>query len=94
MLLGISPELILIGHTLLTEKNSHTVFFYVFFQQHVEKNMGFIRVIYANDRIIMAIRANTAKYGSLTGKNKNKKRNTYGAPGGNMAAVYPMKPRG
>ena len=47
-------------------------FFTAVFQQHVEKNMGFIRVFYANDRKIMAIRANTAKYGSLTGeRNKN-----------------------
>ena len=33
--------------------------------------MGFIRVIYANGKNNkMAIRANTAKYGSLTTKNK------------------------
>ena len=31
-------------------------------------SLGFIRVIYANDRKIMAIRANTGKYGSLTAK--------------------------
>ena len=49
--------------------------FTLFVQQHV-KNMGFIRVIYANNRKIMAIRATTAKYGSLTGKKK-----TYGVPG-------------
>ena len=38
--------------------------------------MGFIQVIYANDRKIMAIRANTAKYGSLT-----EKKQPYGVPG-------------
>ena len=42
------------------------------FFNNMSKNMGFIRVIYANDRKIMAIRANTAKYGSLTGKKKKK----------------------
>ena len=33
-------------------------------------NMGFVRVMYANDRKIMAIRANTAKYG-MTEKNSH-----------------------
>ena len=38
--------------------------------------MVFIRVIYANDRKVMAIRANTGKYGSLT-----EKKQPYGVPG-------------
>ena len=63
------------GHTPLTEKNGHTVF-YGFFSTTCRKSMGFIRVIYANDRKIMAIRANTAKYGSLT-----EKKQPYGVPG-------------
>ena len=61
---------VVFGHTPLTEKNGHTVF-YGFFSTTCRKNMGFIRVIYANDRKIMAIRANTAKYGSLTEKNSH-----------------------
>ena len=55
------------GHTPLTEKNGHTVF-YGFFSTTCRNMLGFIRVIYANGRKIMAIRANTAKYGSLTEK--------------------------
>ena len=57
------------GHTPLTEKHCHTVF-YGFLSTTCRTNMGFIRVIYANDRKLMAIRANTAKYGSLTAKTK------------------------
>ena len=45
--------------------------------------MGFIRVIYANDRKIMAIRANTAKYGSLT-----EKKQPYGVPGYIYICIY------
>ena len=61
---------VFLGHTPLTEKNGHTDF-YGFFSTTCRKNMGFIRVIYANDRKNMAIRANTAKYGSLTERNSH-----------------------
>ena len=61
----------LFGHTPLTGRKCHTVV-YVFFQQHVEN----IWVIYANDRKVMAIRAKTAKYGSLT-----ETKQPYGVPG-------------
>ena len=43
--------------------------------------MGFIRVIYANYRKIMAIRANTAKYRSLTGEKKKRGKKKNGVPG-------------
>ena len=39
-----------LGHTPLTEKQIAIRIFTAFFQQHVEKTMGFIRAIYANDR--------------------------------------------
>ena len=56
-----------LGHTPLTEKNGHTDV-YGFCSTACQTNTGFIPVIYANDRKKknMAIRANTAKYGSLT----------------------------
>ena len=66
---------VFLGHTPLTEKDGHTDF-YVFCSTTCRKNMGFIRVIYANNQKIMAIRANTAKYGSLT-----EKKQPYGVPG-------------
>ena len=62
------------GHTLFTgtkkEKQGNTEFVRFFFN-NMSNKMGFIRVIHANDRQIMAIRANTAKYGSLTETKKN-----------------------
>ena len=63
-------------------KNGHTVF-YAFFSTTCRKHMGFIRVIYANDRKITAIRANTAKYGSLTEKSQ-----PYGVPGYIYIYIY------
>ena len=48
--------------------------------------MGFIRVIYANDRKIMAIRANTAKYGSLT-----EKKQPYGVPGRKRPGIWRLR---
>ena len=77
---------VFVGHTPLTEKMA--IHFFFFFN-NMSKKMGFIRVIYANYQNIMAIRANTAKYGSLTGKKKKKKKKKkkqekqqpYGVPG-------------
>ena len=50
------------------QKNMANV--YGFVSTTCRKHMGFIRVIYTNDRKIMAIRAHTARYGRLTGKKK------------------------
>ena len=58
---------VFLGHTLLTEKNGHTDS-YGFVSTTCRHNMGFIGVIYANDREIMAMRANAAKHSSLTEK--------------------------
>ena len=77
-----------LGHTPLTEKNGHTEF-YGFVSTTCRKNMGFIRVIYANDRKIMAIRANTGKYGSLT-----EKKQPYGVPGTIYIYIHTQMPSG
>ena len=79
---GTPYNFLFLCHTPLTEKMAIRIcmffflsFFFCFllYLFNCRTIMGFIRVIYANDRKkYMAIRANTAKYGSLSEEKKRK----------------------
>ena len=64
----LGPHMAVFFRSYAFDRKKMAIRIFTFFSTTCRKNMGFIRVIYANDRKIMAIRANTAKYGSLTEK--------------------------